>query len=68
MSGDLVRRLGPHLRARVLIYFFSGWSPSDALVHLHCQGLRVTRAEYLSVIRAYCDSQDETRNLQRTKS
>jgi hypothetical protein len=68
VSDDGARRVSPDLRARVLIYFVSGWSPRDALIHLYCQGVRMTRADYLSVIRAYCDSQDETRAMGRSSS
>jgi hypothetical protein len=68
VSDDGARRVSPDLRARVLIYFISGWSPRDALIHLYCQGVRMTRADYLSVIRAYCDSQDETREIRKAKS
>jgi hypothetical protein len=54
-------------RALVLAYYARDWSPSHAAIHAFCNGVPLTRSEYLAILRAYVRAQDETRDLGRRR-
>jgi hypothetical protein len=52
-------------RALVIAYYRRDWSPSHAALHAFCNGVPLTRSEYLAILRTYVRAQDETRDLRR---